>query len=227
VQAVTSTILPATEERARRSKGISASAIYLMVTRALEHRHKGGSVLLDVGCGTGRLWAYVGDRFDHYLGADAVRYDGFPEEGTFFRIDLNRPLPLEDNTAGVVTAVETIEHLENPRAFFRELVRLTRPGGWVIVTTPNQLSLLSKLTLVLKNQFNAFQQSSYPAHLTALLEIDLRRMAIECSLTEVDVAYSGQGRLAFTGRHVPGFLSRMLPRAFSDNILLIGRKSTS
>jgi SAM-dependent methyltransferase len=198
-----------------------------MVTRALEHRHKGGSVLLDVGCGTGRLWAYVGDRFDHYLGADAVRYDGFPEEGTFFRIDLNRPLPLEDNTAGVVTAVETIEHLENPRAFFRELVRLTRPGGWVVVTTPNQLSLLSKLTLVLKNQFNAFQQSSYPAHLTALLEIDLRRMAVECSLTEVDVAYSGQGRLAFTSRHVPGVLSRLLPRAFSDNVLLIGRKSNS
>lgn len=75
-----------------------------------------------------------------------------------------------------------IEHLENPRAFIRVLVRLTKPGGWVFVTTPNQLSLLSQMTLMLKNQFNAFQEapSLYPAHITALLEIDLIRITTEC-----------------------------------------------
>ena len=66
----------------------------------------------------------------------------------------------------------------------RQLTRVVKPGGVVIVTTPNQLSLLSKMTLVLKNQFNAFQSGSYPAHLTALLEIDLVRMARECGLAE-------------------------------------------
>ena len=66
-------------------------------------------------------------------------------------------LPLASGSADVVVAVETIEHLENPRAFMRELVRLTKSGGAVIVTTPNQLSLLSKMKLVLKNRFNAFQ----------------------------------------------------------------------
>ncbi len=129
-----------------------------------------------------------------------------------------------DATADVVAAVETIEHLENPRAFVRELVRLTRPGGWVVVTTPNQLSLLSKMTLVLKNQFNAFQDSSYPAHLTALVEIDLRRIAAECGLTDIAVAYSESGRIAGTAWHYPCLLSRCYPRGFSDNVLVIGRK---
>ena len=77
-----------------------------------------------------------------------------------------------------------------------------------MVTTPNQLSLLSKLTLVLKNQFNAFQDSSYPAHLTALLEIDLRRIATECGLADVAIAYSQQGRIPGTARHYPSVFSR-------------------
>ena len=45
------------------------------------------------------------------------------------------------------------------------------------MTTPNQLSLLSKMTLLFRGQFNAFQEGPglYPAHRTALLEIDLLR----------------------------------------------------
>jgi SAM-dependent methyltransferase len=163
--------------------------------------------------------------FDRYLGADVVKHQGFPEELEFCPVDLDaQRVPLPDGEADVVVAVETIEHLESPRAFMRELVRLTRPGGWVVVTTPNQLSLLSKLTLILKNQFNAFQQGSYPAHITALLEIDLLRMAAECDLVETKVAYSLQGRIMGTARHYPRLLSRFGPRAFSDNLLLIGRK---
>jgi 2-polyprenyl-3-methyl-5-hydroxy-6-metoxy-1,4-benzoquinol methylase len=181
--------------------------------------------LLDVGCGRGQLWDFVKARFDRYLGADVVRYDGFPEEGEFHQVNLDAGrVALPGGCADVVAAVETIEHLENPRAFFRELVRLTRPGGWVVVTTPNQLSLLSKLTLLVKNQFNAFQDGNYPAHLSALLEVDLRRMAGETGLAEVFVDHSRSGRMAFTPWHYPSALSRCFPRALSDNCLLAGRR---
>jgi hypothetical protein len=126
----------------------------------------------------------------------------------------------------MVVAAETIEHLENPRAFVRELTRLARPGGWVVVTTPNQLSLLSKLTLVLKNEFNAFQSGSYPAHLTALLEADLRRIGAECGWAEATVMYTYRGRIPGTAHPWPRWLSRTFPRALSDNVLIIGRRMT-
>jgi 2-polyprenyl-3-methyl-5-hydroxy-6-metoxy-1,4-benzoquinol methylase len=154
-----------------------------------------------------------------------VRYEDFPAEAEFTQVDLDTGrVSLPDASADVVAAVETIEHLENPRAFMRELVRLAKPGGWVVVTTPNQLSLLSLLTLVTKQRFNAFQDTHYPAHLTALLEVDLRRIATECGLLSVSVMYSKHGRVAFTPWHYPGFLSNIFPRALSDNLLLIGRK---
>jgi len=214
------------EERAGRSAGVSTDhAVYRMVVGALAGRHPGGGTLLDVGCGRGQLWPFLADRFERYLGADVLRYDGFPAVGEFHRVDLDSGrVALPDGSADVVAAVETIEHLENPRAFVRELVRLVRPGGWVVVTTPNQLSVLSKLTLLLKNRFNAFQDGQYPAHLTALLEIDLRRIAAENRLADVAVRYSGHGRIPGVRLHWPSLLSRLFPRAFSDNVLLIGRK---
>jgi SAM-dependent methyltransferase len=213
------------ESRARQSLGASGEAVYAMVARALDGRHPGGGTLVDVGCGSGGLWRHLSCRFDRYLGVDAVRWPGFPAGGEFHVLDLDRgEVPLPDGCADVAVGVETIEHLENPRAFVRLLARLARPGGWVVVTTPNQHSLLSMATFLLRGEHNAFQGPSYPAHITALLEVDLRRMAAECGLVDAAVAYSRRGRVPATGRHWPGVLSRLAPRAFSDNLLMVARK---
>ena len=213
------------EVRARLSLGASNPAIYTMVARALEEQHVSGELLLDVGCGGGQLHRFVRERFSRYVGIDVVRYEDFPAEAEFERSDLNTGrVSLPDNNADVVASVETIEHLENPRAFMRELVRLAKPGGWILVTTPNQLSLLSLLTLLIKKRFSAFQDIHYPAHLTALLEVDLMRIASECGLDDVNISYSQQGRLILTPWHYPESLSRLFPRALSDNLMLMGRK---
>jgi 2-polyprenyl-3-methyl-5-hydroxy-6-metoxy-1,4-benzoquinol methylase len=213
------------EVRARQSRGTSNPDILKMVARALEQRQICGDSIADVGCGQGDLYGYVRSRFTRYVGIDAVRYEGFPEQAEFCSLDLDGGrIPLNDGSADVVAAIEVIEHLENPREFMRKLVRLAKAGGWVIVTTPNQLSLLSLLTLVVKQRFQAFQDCHYPAHLTALLEIDLRRIAAECGLTKIEVDYSRSGRIPLTARHYPQLLSQSFPRALSENLLLIGQR---
>jgi 2-polyprenyl-3-methyl-5-hydroxy-6-metoxy-1,4-benzoquinol methylase len=215
------------ERRARKSLGTSDEAIYRMVAEALRKHHAGGGTLVDVGCGAGRLWPCVRERFDRYVGVDAARYEEFPADAEFHQVDLDAGrASLPEACADVVASVETIEHLENPRAFMRELVRLVKPGGCVIVTTPNQLSLLSLLTLVCKGRFNAFQDVHYPAHLTALLEVDLRRIAAECGLRAVSIGYSLEGRLILTPWRYPRVLTRLFPRALSDNLLLLGRRES-
>jgi SAM-dependent methyltransferase len=216
---------PALDARARQSLGTSGDAIYAMVDATLATRHGGGGVLVDVGCGTGTLWRRLRGRFDRCVGVDAVQYAGLDTDVKFVAHDLDEPrIPLPDGSGQVVTAVETIEHLENPWAFVRELARLTAPGGWVVVTTPNQLSALSKTTLVVKNVFNAFQAGSYPAHRTALLEVDLRRLATEAGLTDVAVCYSGSGRWPLSGLHYPRLLGRLWPRGCSDNVAVAARR---
>ncbi|MFM2061310.1 MAG: hypothetical protein RLZZ507_980 [Cyanobacteriota bacterium] len=214
------------EKRALQSLGGSSDPVYQMVARTVKQLHPDGGVLVDVGCGSGRLWSFVGNLSNRYIGVDVIRYPDLPAEIEFVPLNLDTgKAPLPDSFADVVCAVETIEHLENPRAFVRELVRLAKPGGLVIVTTPNQLSLLSKLTLVIKNQFNAFQEAPglYPAHITALLEIDLIRIFTECGLSDIKIDYTNSGRMPFTPWHWPKSLG-FRGRAFSDNILCVGKK---
>jgi 2-polyprenyl-3-methyl-5-hydroxy-6-metoxy-1,4-benzoquinol methylase len=221
------TTAAALEVRARQSLGRADRATHAMVAALLAARRASG-VLADVGCGKGDLADEVRGRFTRIVGVDAVRYDGLPAAVSFLRADLDGTrLPLDEESVDATAAVEVIEHLENPRAFVRELVRITRPGGWIVVTTPNQLSALSLLTLLVKGKFSAFQERDYPAHRTALLEIDLRRIAAECALDEVTVAYSRRGRVPLTARHYPAAAARLLPRWCSDNLALIGRRCAS
>jgi 2-polyprenyl-3-methyl-5-hydroxy-6-metoxy-1,4-benzoquinol methylase len=219
--------------RAEASGGASGAAIHALVEQALVAHDATGGFALDVGCGRGDLARRLRDRFARYVGTDVVRYDEFPSDLEFVKTDLdNGRVPLPDAAADAVICAETIEHVENPRALVRELVRLTRPGGWVVVTTPNQLSLSSKLCLLTRGQFLQFQEAPglYPAHITALLETDLVRMARECELERIEVTYTGSGRVPFTARYWPAVLNGQRGwrgRAFSDNVLLCGRRPAS
>jgi 2-polyprenyl-3-methyl-5-hydroxy-6-metoxy-1,4-benzoquinol methylase len=214
----------ALESRALQTLGESGTAIYRAAADALRQRSAAGSVV-DVGCGTGRLRDVLAGIATGYVGVDAVRHRGFPDDAQLLLADLDRDIiPTADGSADIVVALETIEHLENPRAFCRDLARVARPGGWVVVSTPNQRSVGSLAALLFKEHFSAFRGSCYPAHRTALLDTDLRRIASEIGLEEVAVVFTGAGRVPLTARPYPRFMSRAFPRACSDNVLLIARR---
>ena len=221
------------EERAKQSGGSSTDPVYKMISVALQQRGLNGGTLVDVGCGNATLLQVLDGSSWRYVGVDLVRHPAFPELLELVQADLDRgPIPLPTDSADVVVSAETIEHVENPRALMREMVRIVRPGGWLFVTTPNQLSLSSLAWLFARQQFQHFREAPglYPAHITALLEIDLRRIAGECGLADVDVTYSADGRIPFTERRWPDVLTArrgFRGRTFSDNVLLCGLKRRS
>jgi SAM-dependent methyltransferase len=210
------------------SGGASQEVIYRMVERELQRRGALGGQLIDVGCGAGNLWQYFvrkGAPFDDYIGIDAIRYPGFPESNRFLQADFDvatGQLPVQDGD--IVVAIETIEHLENPRSLMRVLVGLAKPGGWIAITTPNQRSLVSTICLLARGEFSQFQKAGlggYPAHITALLPSDLVKIAEENSLTDIAIAYSDCGRIPFTNRNWPRSLRGAL---FSDTVMLLARR---
>lgn len=112
-----------------------------------------GAAVLDAPCGAGELTIQLAKEGYTVSAADLGSGLGsglIPEaaqclEGRFRVADLNGPLPWPDSSFGLVISVEGVEHLENAFAFFREAYRVCRPGGMILMTTPNVASLRSRV----------------------------------------------------------------------------------
>lgn len=80
-------------------------------------------------------------------GHDVVELDLFPRPGIRGVLaDACAPLPFRDASFDVVVSMEGIEHFENQTGFLRECARVLKPGGMLLLTTPNVLHLSSRVS---------------------------------------------------------------------------------
>ena len=105
-------------------------------------------VVLDAGCGEGYAaglladaWPgvrVVGVDYDAVTTAHAARAHG-GEQAAYLRGALTA-LPLDDAAVDVAVSLQVLEHIWTPGDYVRELARVTRPGGVLVVSTPNRLT---------------------------------------------------------------------------------------
>lgn len=115
-----------------------------------------GRRALDVSCKRGELLRELARRGFEVRGTNFERTSA-PLEGLAVDpgVDLTRGLPYPDRSFDLVVLTEVIEHLENHRAAIAELARTIRPGGWLILTTPNIMRLDSRLAFLLSGLHKA------------------------------------------------------------------------
>jgi 2-polyprenyl-3-methyl-5-hydroxy-6-metoxy-1,4-benzoquinol methylase len=103
-----------------------------------------GKRALDAACGMGygsRMLADAGAREVVGLDLDKELIAGLqgdaPDNVTFEAGDLRR-LPFPDDDFDLITCFESIEHVPDPELVLDELRRVLRPGGIVVISTPNR-----------------------------------------------------------------------------------------
>ena len=115
-----------------------------------------GTRALDVSCRNGEVLKALATRGFEVRGTRFERglppIEGLPiDEG----VDLTRGLPYPDESFDLVVLTEVIEHLENHRAALSEVARVLRPGGHLILTTPNIMRLDSRFGFMLSGMHKA------------------------------------------------------------------------
>ena len=112
---------------------------------------------VDLGCYDGRFTSKMADkiRARKVFGIDLVKeeLDKACEKGITCKIgDLNEPLPFRDGSFDVVCAIQIIEHLSETDRFLKEVHRVLKPGGYLVISTPNLASFHNIFFLLLGRQ---------------------------------------------------------------------------
>lgn len=162
------TLKPITSYPQRLAKHIADSLLQL----SSEHR------ILDVGCGRGEIAQHLAD-----LGLDvaATDYELPPREARSKKVDWHQmveadSLPFPDESFEIVYAKSVIEHQRRPEDFVRECARVMKPGGRLMVLTPDWV----------RNQARFYEDHT---HYTPFTRVSLENLLLLMGLDDVVVQY--------------------------------------
>jgi 2-polyprenyl-3-methyl-5-hydroxy-6-metoxy-1,4-benzoquinol methylase len=134
--------------------------------------------VLDLGCGTSAWIERLAEAgFTDLTGVDADGTHFGARRASLVVADLNcDELDLPKAHYALITAIEVLEHLENPDHFAGLIKRHLAPGGICLITTPNVHSLSCRLRYFLTGRLPAFDRKGEPTHINAVVVTCLERV---------------------------------------------------
>lgn len=152
--------------------------------------------LLEVGCGDGSFTRSLADFSDRVTGIDvsaeqvAVNAKKLPQI-CFLAHDLAEPMPFAENRFAGIWCSEVLEHLFDPAFALREMFRVMRPGGKLLVTVPYH-GFFKNVGIALFAWDHHFDPE-YP-HIRFFTKNTLGRLARKAGFSEIETSWCGMGK---------------------------------
>ena len=153
------------------------------------------AAVLDVGCGTG-AWLHrlggLGFINLHGIDLDISHFATNRASATQANLDYD-DIGLGLRKFELITAIELIEHLENPGRLFYHISRHLTDRGTFLITTPNIHSLVARLRFFLTGNLKQFDSKGDPTHIYPVLLTSLERVLPRHGLKIADLWYFPEG----------------------------------
>jgi len=154
--------------------------------------------LLDAPAGEGAFALHARERGYTVVCGDIAPARFRASDMTCLKLDLNQPWDLESESFDYVVSIEAVEHLENPWHLVREANRVLKTQGTLILTTPNILSIRSRLSYLIRGYliyFTYMVQQDSPSkeerpidHINPIGFLELRHILARCGFIVQQVA---------------------------------------
>lgn len=134
--------------------------------------------LLNLGGGVGQvsdIFRELG--FDVYNLDIEITKDERNKKNINFDLNSQKTLPFPSEYFDVVVCQEIIEHLENPWKLFRDAKSVLSSNGFFILSTPNVLSLVSRLKFLITGFFKWFTPNCFSYHINPLFDWEIKLIA--------------------------------------------------
>jgi len=108
-------------------------------------KYNNNLIILDVGTGEGIYMYYLSSRAKLCVGIDTddkslrKARKTVKTKNTEFILMQAESLAFKDNTFDVITMIEVLEHVADDKKVIKEIYRVLKPGGQLIITAPNKL----------------------------------------------------------------------------------------
>lgn len=101
--------------------------------------------VLEIGTGSGYGVELIAPHTTYFTTLDKHRAEGltFPANVEFIEAKVP-PLPFADETFDCVITFQVVEHIRRDGEFIREISRVLKPGGHLLITTPNRTMSLTR-----------------------------------------------------------------------------------
>jgi SAM-dependent methyltransferase len=149
--------------------------------------------VLDVGCGPGLVACAFAATAERVTGIDLTpamieRARALQTEkqlnNVTWQIGDVSPLPFASGSFSIVVCRYALHHFQNPPAVVREMTRVCRPGGRLVIA-----DVTASADPAIAAAFNQMERLRDPSHVRALSLTELRTLGSLAGLTSVDEAY--------------------------------------
>lgn len=175
-------------------------------------------IICDLGCGKVAISDYIQSK-------KTIKIDSDPKSEPDIVHNFIDGLPLDDESVDICIAGEILEHIYHSKKFLKDIRRVLKPNGKLLLSTPNICSLKYRLAFILgilpSNAARAdmFYEDDMPGHIRDYTFLEVKKLLTICGFEIISKTSDG---LYYNGIKVVS--QNILPITFGECIIVMAEK---